>query len=436
MSLPAPGASEEFGRGWRVLAASVVGLAFGTAPLVVNSVGFAFSSLKLETGWSLTEISAGLLIYGLSTAALAPFCGVLADRFGIRQIALASLAGVAAALALLAIFATTSLLVYYGLWVLLALLGTGTMAIIWSRTVNLWFARARGLALGILLMGTSLAALVVPQIAVRAAESGGWRGVFAAIAVLPLVVAAPLALAWFRAPRADETPAPLDSAGRHLGLSARGALRTRAFWLLWTSILLVSLAYAGAHVHLPGIVARHGVSPAGAANLLGVLGGAVVAGRLGAGVLLDRFWGPGVCFPLLLLPVAACWLLMGTTSSLAGLTLAVALLGLATGAEGDLLAYLASRYFGLRSFGQIAGFLYVPLGLAHAASPLLYATSRDATGSYDMMLVAAMLLFTIGAALLLGMGAYPDFRARPPGAGADGSGGAPVTGGPGSASSD
>lgn len=410
MTLP-PSSMGEFTRSWRVLAASVAGLAFGTVPVVVNSVGFAFPLLQRDTGWSLTQLSAGLLIYGLSTAALAPFCGVLADRFGIRRIALASLAGFATMLAALAAFATTSLAVYYALWALLALLGIGTMAIVWSRTVNLWFVRTRGLALGILLMGTSLASLVVPQVAVRAADLGGWRGVFAAMAALPLLLAAPLVLAWFRAPRAEETPAPLDGAGRHLGLSAREALRTRPFWLLWTSILLVSLAYAGAHVHLPGILARHGITAVGAANLLGVLGAAVVAGRLGAGFLLDRFWGPGVCFPLLLLPVVSCWMLTGTGSGLGGLTLAVALLGVATGAEGDLLAYLASRYFGLRSFGQIAGFLYVPLGLAHAASPLLYAASRDVTGSYDAMLFVAMMLFAVGAGLLLGMGSYPEFRA-------------------------
>jgi hypothetical protein len=100
---------------------------------------------------------------------------------------------------------------------------------------------------------------------------------------------------------------------------------------------------------------------------------------------------------------------MGSGSDFAALALAAALLGITTGAEGDLLAYLASRYFGLRSFGQIAGLLYVPLGLAHAASPLLYAASRDLSGSYDSMLVTAMVLFSGGAGLLLAMGPYPDF---------------------------
>lgn len=407
----------EFAGAWRVLAASLIGLGFGTVPLVVNSVGFAFPLLQQETGWTLTQLSAGLLIYGLATAALAPFCGALTDRFGVRRIALASLVAVPLVFAGFAPFASISLTVYYLMWVLLAVAGVGSMAIVWSRAVNLWFVRGRGLALGILLMGTSLAAITIPQVAVRAAAESGWRGVFVLTAGLPLLLAFPLALRWFRAPASHETPAPVDAAGRHVGLTTREALKSRPFWLLWTSILMVSLAYAGAHVHLPGIVARHGLPASTAADLLGVLGVAVVIGRLGAGILLDRFWGPAVCFPLLLLPVASCWLLMGSGSDFAALALAAALLGIATGAEGDLLAYLASRYFGLRSFGQIAGLLYVPLGLAHAASPLLYAASRDLSGSYDSMLVAAMVLFSGGAGLLLAMGPYPDFaegRSAPP----------------------
>lgn len=387
----------------------MVGLAFGTAPLVVNSVGFAFPLLQRETSWTLSQLSAGLLVYGLSNAALAPFCGVLADRLGIRKIALLSLPAMAVVFGGFAVFGAASHAIYLALWVALALAGVGTMAIVWSRTVNLWFVRGRGLALGILLMGTSLAAIVVPQIAVRGADEMGWRGVFLFTAGLPLLLALPLAFAWFRAPTPGETPAPTDKAGQHLGLTTRKALGTRQFWLLWTSILLVSLAYAGAHVHLTGIVALHGYPARAAADLLGILGISVVVGRIGAGLLLDRFWGPGVCFPLLLLPVASCWLLMGS-GSLSALALAVALLGVATGAEGDLLAYLASRYFGLRSFGQIAGLLYVPLGIAHAVSPLLYALSRDLTGNYDVMLIVAMALFSVGACLLLAMGSYPDFE--------------------------
>lgn len=410
-SLAPVSARTEFANAWPVLAAGLVGLAFGTGPLVMNSIGFAFPTLQEETGWSLSQLSGGLLVYGLAGAILAPFCGVLVDTFGVRRIVLASLPAFAAVYAAFALFGTRSLAIYYGLWVALALAGVGAMAIVWSRTVNLWFLRARGLALGILLMGTSLAAVVVPQLAVRGAAEMGWRGVFLFVAALPLLVAMPVVLGWFRAPGPDETPSPVDAAGKHVGLSVREALGSRQFWLLWLSILFVSVAYAGAYVHMPGIVAKHGYSANTAADLLGVIGVALVLGRLGAGLLLDRFWGPGVCFPLLLLPVVSCWLLMGEGSSVAALMLAAALLGLATGAEGDLLAYLASRYFGLRSFGQLAGLLYVPLGLAHAGSPLLYAAVRDWTGSYDQMLIAAMLLFATGALLLLLMGPYPFFGA-------------------------
>ena len=50
------GAAGEFARGWRVLASSVAGLAFGTAPVVVNSVGFAFPLLQRETGGNLAAL--------------------------------------------------------------------------------------------------------------------------------------------------------------------------------------------------------------------------------------------------------------------------------------------------------------------------------------------------------------------------------------------
>lgn len=81
----------EFGRGWKVLIASLLGTAFGASPLPFNTVGFFIDPLQQEFGWSRTEISLGITIYGVLGALLAPFFGWLADRFGVRLVALASL---------------------------------------------------------------------------------------------------------------------------------------------------------------------------------------------------------------------------------------------------------------------------------------------------------------------------------------------------------
>ncbi len=90
------------------------------------------------------------------------------------------------------------------------------------------------------------------------------------------------------------------------------------------------------------------------------------------------------------------------------LTTAAFLLGFAAGAESDLIAFLSARYFGMAHFGRIYGMLYMPFGLFSAISPLLYGLVRDRTGSYDMMLTAAAVMFVAGGALLLLLGRYPD----------------------------
>jgi MFS transporter, OFA family, oxalate/formate antiporter len=141
---------------------------------------------------------------------------------------------------------------------------------------------------------------------------------------------------------------------------------------------------------------------------MGIVGMGILIGRVGVGFLLDRFWGPIVAFPVLCLPAIACYLLMGTNTDLQLITFAAFLLGFAAGAESDVIAFFAARYFGMAHFGRIYGMLYLPFGLFSAISPVLYGIVRDQTGSYDQMLIVASVLFVVGGALLLLLGKYPN----------------------------
>jgi MFS family permease len=136
-------------------------------------------------------------------------------------------------------------------------------------------------------------------------------------------------------------------------------------------------------------------------------------GRLGSGFLLDRIWAPLVALPILCAPAVACWLLSGSSLTLALAYLCAAIVGLAAGAETDLIAYLAGRYFGMAHYGKIYGLLLVPFGVAAALSPALYGWSRDATGDYDLALGIATGLFLLGGGLLLALGRYPTFDRQP-----------------------
>jgi MFS transporter, OFA family, oxalate/formate antiporter len=398
----------EFRLGTKPLIAAFLGVMCGASPLPFNVLGALFKPLQDEFGWNRGQISAGITVFGITASLMAPVIGWLSDKYGVRRVALWSLVGFIITFAAM-YFTPPSLIGYYALWFLIGLVGIGSTPVTWSRAISMWFVKNRGLALGIMLLGTSAAAFVVPNLAVWAIANHGWRAMFPIVALLPLLVALPVCLALFREPRPEERPAALTTAdGNVAGMTFGAAIRTRQFWTLWISILLIASAYGGAHIHMIPIVMDHGLSLAAAAGMMSIVGLGLLVGRVGVGFLLDRIWGPAVGFPVLCLPAVACVLLMGTGTETLWITLAAFLLGFAAGAESDLIAFLAARYFGMAHFGRIYGMLYLPFGLFSAISPLIYGIVRDRAGSYDPMLSIAAVLFIAGGAMLLALGRYPD----------------------------
>ncbi|OYQ24361.1 MFS transporter [Sandarakinorhabdus cyanobacteriorum] len=389
----------------------MLGVMCGASPLPFNTIGFVLGPLHDEFGWSFATISAGVTTFGITAGLLAPIIGAAVDRFGVRRIALGSLLAFALVFAAIGLI-PGSLVAWFGLWFLIGLVGMGSTPVTWSRAINMWFYRSRGLALGLLLVGTSLAALIVPKVAVWAIATWGWRGMYPVVALFPLLLALPLGLAWFREPTAAETPAEITASGGLVGVTFAEAAKDRRFWTIWISIALVALAYGGAHIHMPEIIKQHGLTAADGAGIMGMIGIALLSGRIVTGWLLDRIWAPFVCLPILSIPALACWWLMGNGTDQTMVWVSAFLLGFAAGAESDLIAYLASRYFGMANYGKIYGMLYMPFGIFSAISPVLYGRIRDTTGSYDQMLMGATFLFVAGALLLLTLGRYPVFGAR------------------------
>jgi MFS family permease len=114
---------------------------------------------------------------------------------------------------------------------------------------------------------------------------------------------------------------------------------------------------------------------------------------------------------------AGCFLLSagGLGLFLAGATggpiavVATCLVGLSIGAEIDLLAFLTTRYFGMRRFGWNYGVMFIAFLLGTATGPLTYAAVHDATQNYDVALgVAALLVFACAATMFT----LPEYRSR------------------------
>lgn len=399
-------AKSEFRRGWRIVFAAMIGIACGSSPVPFTSIGQLIGPIHESLGWSVGEISLAITLYGLSAAVMAPFVGMLADRFGVRRVAIVSLLAFGVSFGALALTPARIEAWWLG-WGLAGLVGVGSGPLVWTRGIGLWFVRERGTALGIALIGTSFTGVAMPLIAGAVIDNLGWRSLFPVLALLPFVFALPMVIAWFREPGNAEQPPGIFANGALLGVEVQTATSSRRFWILATSILLIALAYGGIFVHMQQMIELAGFSRGSARAVVSSMAIAILLGRVGTGWLLDRVWAPLVTLPVLGAPALACLLLSGGPPDLATAYLCAFSIGLAAGAETDLIAFLTAKYFGMRHYGRIYGLLLLPFGMASAVSPALFGFARDVTGDYDLALRVATGMFLVGAALPLALGRYP-----------------------------
>ncbi len=401
-------ATSEIRRNWRLILAAVAGVMTSSVVLPYYTIGTLMKPLTLEFGWSRAEVQYGLLLSSGLGALTAPLVGWLNDRHGPRALALPGLVGLAVGFGIAGSM-RGSLWMFYLAYGCMALLGAGTTPITWTRAIAASFQRQRGLALGLTLAGTGVCAALAPVFTLRLIDAVGWRGAYFGIGLLP-ILAWPLVWLWFRPQFANARTASVEgtppAASLEQGLTLGESVQAYRFWVLCVSVLIVYMAVSGISPNLFAALTDKGFSAAEAATAVGGFGFAIVVGRLAVGYLVDRFWAPGVGFASLLLPAGGCLILTGSPNFM-WVVAACVMIGLAAGAELDLMAYLCSRYFGLRHYAKIYSVLYALLATGSGTAPVVFAHIFDRTKSYRLSFLIAMVLFLGGGAALLLMGRYP-----------------------------
>jgi predicted MFS family arabinose efflux permease len=395
-----PAAIAELRSGWRVLVACALGIAASAIALPYYSIGPLTKPIELETGWSRTDIQFAIAFSSGLGALTAPVTGWMVDRYGVRKVALPAFAGVSLGMMIAAV-AGSPIIFYLG-FAVTALLGAGTNPVVWSKVVTSRFDHARGTALGLALVGTALSAILLPSLITALVERTNWHVALAAVAILPLVLSLPVAWFWLPSEPVRPAHAPLTPA-----VSIRSAVLSGRFAVLAISILCGYLAVSGVLTSLVPAFTDRGLSPSRAAVIAGTVGLAMIPGRVLIGVLIDRYWAPAVGCVILLIPAAACLVLVRATDSL-HLTLCCLALGLAAGAELDLLAFLTARYFGRDRFSKLYALLYAGLAVGSATAPAMFSRLREVSGDYAASFLSSAGLFAVAGCILLLLGPYPS----------------------------
>lgn len=387
--------SEFHGRRLLILAAAI-GLSTGMTATMFYSLGAFVPSLQAEFGWDRGSISLAVTIMTIGLFLSGPAVGRLCDRYGAAKVgALSLLAYAVAVVAIVLVVARIE--IFWAFYFVIAVLGAGSTPIALVRPITAAFQRRRGLALGIVLTGAGIAGFWVPNLVATVSELAGWRAAYLALAATA-VIAAPIV--WFGFRRFETASASTSNTPLQAdGMSLQQARRTPHYWLLMA--LSMALGIAGIIVHLVPLFRDLGAAALSAAHLASLIGVSSVLGRIAIGLMLDRFSAARVSMAILALAMLGILLLWQY-----GLTYAapaVILLGLAAGAEIDLLAYLTARHFGQKAYGAIYGWQYSVFALGYGFSPFLVGRVRDATGSYDVAMLGSALLMGVSALAALSL---------------------------------
>jgi cyanate permease len=396
------GAATDPVSGWpRSLTAAVIGSATGVSALLLYTNGLFVGGLTRDFGLTRVQFGFGVLLVTMALAFANPLVGWLVDRFGAKWLSVVGLLLLSLGFASLGAF-VQSVNSYYLLQVMVALAGAASGPIAYSKIINETFSRHRGIALGITMTGIGVAAAFIPPALANVIADLGWRSGYYTLAMVPLVgaVLTAVLLPSRHAVGAKKSAVQVDAA------ASRDWIRSPIFWMLAGTFAMMSLSFMGLLPHFVPMLGDAGIDPRAAGKLAGQIGLAVIASRMLVGLALDRFFAPRIAIAISLVAAAGNLVFYFLGAEYAWIT-AIAI-GLALGAELDLMGFLIARYFGLAQFGKIYGWLYFAFIFASGIGPLWVGAVRDSTGNYSIALVASAIGLLVSCAGFLMMPRYPD----------------------------
>jgi MFS family permease len=382
-------------------------LGYATSVIHIYGLGPYFEPISETFGWTRAQVNVGTTIATLIQAVFGLLVGYIVDRRGPRILAIIGVFTTCAAFALIGT-ADGSRANWYLLWVVMAVATLPVQATVWTSAVTTRFEASRGLAFAVTLCGASVAATIFPWLGAKLIAAYGWQYAMAAQAGIWVLVAAPVILLFFRGARDGGAvePAAVTAAAPAVELDGVG-IKAGVFSTIYLRLFVASLMFTFTIVALaqhffPMLTLRKFDAEA-AAGIAGIIGLASIVGRLGTGLLLDRFAASRIGALAFVLPVLGALLLLGGGRDAPTAMAAAALVGLTLGAEIDVIVYLVTRHFGLKNFGTLYGGLLAALSIGTAAGPYYAATVFDATGGYDPFLKLTLGMMAVSSLLLLSL---------------------------------
>lgn len=388
---------------WRVLLAAFLGMGFGLSLGAFTTALFG-PPLIAEFGWTRSQFALASASSVVMLLVL-PFAGRLIDRFGVRRVAIFGIVGIPCCDLALSQMGG-SFAQFMAISTVRVALGAFVSGTIYSSLVADRFVAARGFGFAVIMTAPPLVgALVSPLLAGVIAEHG-WRTGYLLTAAITLFggLTALLIVPPHDAQRKRGTG---QSLGRDFSLVARQPV----FWLIVGGMFLCNLPSALGAAQMKLMALGMGASAGVAVTMISAYALGIICGRFACGLALDRAPARLVAAIMLALPALGFLGLWSQFDAGWFLIASMALVGVAQGAEGDLAAYLVSRYFDIRTYGFVMGMVAAMLSTAAASGSLLLSAMLRGNEDYGPFVLLSAVVTLAGAALFLGLGKRPPAAA-------------------------
>jgi MFS family permease len=271
-----------------------------------------------------------------------------------------------------------------------------------------WFRRRRATVMGLNTGGVSLGGLIMVPFAVYLIQAADWRWAWAAMGLIILVLAAPLALLVLRDDpgemglQPDGAPDPPERAQADTEARKKGplevekwseSLHSPPFWQLSGALTVCGTTTAIISFHFIAFSADQGIPGSKAALIFGVMMFMNTIGSVSVGFLSDRFSAKNLLAATYFTRGLA-YVILLTVPGEVGLWIFAVVAGTSWIATNPPTTTLTADIYGLRALGTIGGISFLFHQLGGASSILLAGILYDVTGSYTLpFAIAGSLLF-------------------------------------------
>jgi OFA family oxalate/formate antiporter-like MFS transporter len=356
---------------------------------------YAYSVYKkplVETmGWSLTDVTLAFTIMMALAGSSAAMFGKFVERNGPRKSAIvaAVLFGLGQAGSGLSV-AMDSVVLFWLTYGLLSGLGLGIGYISPVSPLVKWFPDRRGLATGMAVLGFGTGALITAPVAAALMENISIPMTFYFLGAAYFLLMT-LGASYIAPPKAGWMPDGMKkdiATGKKelkedlAQLTAKEAVKTKHFWMLWTMMLInTSAGIMMISVASPMAQEVVGLSAAAAAAMVGIMGIFNGGGRLGWAAASDYIGRPAVFVIFFIIQTAAFFLLPSVTNALLFQVLILLVVSCYGGGFSNLPAFIGDL-FGTKQLGAIHGYLLTTWSLGGVFGPMLVTQIKETTGSY------------------------------------------------------